>query len=66
MNDVILEQDVFALDFFFFFFEEGNGNLFPESYSPKLNYFKINFQMSFMVIIHLYSEEAYILYDRIP
>ena len=66
MNDVILEQDVFALDFFFFFFEEGNGNLFPESSSPKLNYFKINFQMSFMVIIHLYSEEAYILYDRIP
>lgn len=64
MNDVILEQDVFAL--FFFFFEEGNGNLFPESYSPKLNYFKINFQMSFMVIIHLYSEEAYTLYDRIP
>lgn len=40
MNEEILEQDAFGLDFFFFFFEEGNGNLFPESDSPKLNYSK--------------------------
>lgn len=39
MNEEILEQDAFGLDFFFFF-EEGNGNLFPESDSPKLNYSK--------------------------
>ena len=38
MNKEILEQDAFGFDFFFF--EEGNGNLFPEGYSLKLNYSK--------------------------